>query len=210
MDASAYVRVSSKSQDLGMQRAAIERAATARGDTIKIWYEEKRSAKTMARPELDRLRSDLRTGVGSGRLYTFKLDRLTRTGVADTYKIIGEIKGAGRELIAVADNLKPGAEDIVSDVFLFALGLAARLERQAINDRIAAARDRIEGQGRRWGRPRRLDDEAVARIQGLRNAGRTIRDISIALKIPRSTVADALALSGKDAGGSGTATPLAG
>ena len=126
----------------------------------------------------------------SARMRSRKLDRLTRTGVADTFKIIGEVKAAGCELVAVADNLhlKPGAEDVVSDVFLFALGLAARLERQAINDRIAAARDRMEGQGKRWRRPCRLDDAGVQRIRLMRDAGKTIREIAIALKIPRATV----------------------
>ena len=56
----AYMRVSSRAQDLGMQRAAIEKMAAARGDTIEGWYSEKRTGKALARPELDRLRADVR------------------------------------------------------------------------------------------------------------------------------------------------------
>ena len=39
--------------------------------------------------------------------------------------------------MAVADNLtiRPGPDDIVSETLIFALALAARLERAAINDR---------------------------------------------------------------------------
>ena len=37
----AYVRVSSRAQDHATQRAAIEQAATARGDAIGAWYAEK-------------------------------------------------------------------------------------------------------------------------------------------------------------------------
>jgi hypothetical protein len=47
----AYVRVSSKGQDYPMQRHSVERAAEARGDRIGRWYLEKRSAKTIARPD---------------------------------------------------------------------------------------------------------------------------------------------------------------
>jgi DNA invertase Pin-like site-specific DNA recombinase len=189
----AYVRVSSRAQTHETQVAAIERAATARGDAVATWYAEKRSGKTIARPELDRLRADVRTGKVS-RLYVFKLDRVTRSGVADTYRVVEEIKRAGCELIAVADNLhlKPGADDIASEVFVFALSLAARLERTALNDRIAAARDRMEAQGRAWGRPRRMDDTAVARARRMRAEGRTVREIAVALKVPRSTVARAV------------------
>jgi site-specific DNA recombinase len=191
--ATAYVRVSSKAQDLSTQRDAIERAAQARGDSITTWVEEKRSAKTLARPGLDRLRADARSGLVR-RLYVFKLDRLCRTGVADTFAVLGELRAHGVEVIAVADNLhlKPGAEDITSEVFVFALGLAAKLERAAINDRISAARERVERGGGRWGRPRRLDDAAVQQARQLQQAGRSVRAISIALKVPRATVARAL------------------
>src|SRR6266849_6224685 len=81
--AAAYVRVSSRSQDHAMQRHAVERAAAARGDEVRVWYSEKRSAKVLARPVLDRLRADVRAGKVS-KLYVYRLDRLTRSGVRDT------------------------------------------------------------------------------------------------------------------------------
>jgi len=46
----AYCRVSSKAQNVATQRSAIERCASARGDTITSWYTEKLSGKTLARP----------------------------------------------------------------------------------------------------------------------------------------------------------------
>ena len=194
MSVAAYVRVSSKSQDTAMQKAAIERAAAARGDSIVAWYEEKRSGKSLQRPELDRLRKDIRTGIVK-RLYVFKLDRLTRSGVADTYRVVDELKTAGCELIAVADNLhlKASTNDLVSEVFIFALGLGAKIERQAINERIAAARDRIEAEGGRWGRPRRVSGADYDRVHRMKAEGKSIRQIAAALGIPRSTVQRALA-----------------
>jgi hypothetical protein len=88
-------------------------------------------------------------------LYVFKLDRLCRTGVADTFKIVSELRAAGVTLHAVADNLviKPGHDDIVSETLVFALSLPAKLERAAINDRIAAARTRMDAAGQPWGPP---------------------------------------------------------
>ena len=114
MIASAYIRVSSKAQHFDLQRLSIERAAAERGDQIGEWYSEKRSAKTLARLELDRLRADVRTGKVK-RVFVFKLDRLTRTGVGDTYKIIDEFKAGACELVAVAD-LSTGAEGGVVSV----------------------------------------------------------------------------------------------
>jgi len=189
----AYVRVSSRSQDTAVQRHSIERAAAARGEAIATWYEEKRSAKSLARPELERLRQNVRTGIVK-RLYTFKLDRLTRSGIADTYRVVDELKGEGCELIAVEDNLhlKPSTNDVVTDVFIFALGLGAKLERTAINERISAARERIEAEGKAWGRPTRLSQADLEQIQAMKSAGRSIRQIAAAVKCPRATVARAL------------------
>lgn len=196
--ASAYVRVSSRAQDYATQRAAIERAAAARGDVIAHWYAEKRSAKTTARPELQRLRGDARMGLLTT-LYVFKIDRLVRTGVADTFAVVDELRRAGVTLVAVSDHLRivPDHEDVTSEVVVFALGLAARLERSAINDRISAARERIEAEGGRWGRPSRVDEQMLAKARKMRAEGRTVRAVAVALKIPKSTIAGALAASEK-------------
>lgn len=193
MRAVAYLRVSSKAQDHRTQLDSIRRAAKARGDTLTATYEEKRSGKTLARPELDRLRADVRTGLVR-RVYVFKLDRVTRSGVADTYAVVSEFRAAGCELIAVADSLhlKPGTDDLQSDVFVFALGLAAKLERTAINDRIAAARARVEAEGRAWGRPERMDAATKTKARALKARGKSTRAIAVALKVPKSTIARAL------------------
>lgn len=187
MNAAAYYRVSSKAQNLAMQRSAVERAAVARGDGIRseAVYAEKRSSKTMKRPELDRLRADARAGKVR-RLYVYKYDRLCRTGIRDLLNILDELKQCGVEIIAVADVVDlngPAAEMILA-----ALAFAAQVERAAINDRIASARERIEEEGGSWGRPKRLTHAEEARVLKLRAEGRSLREIAVALKIPRSTV----------------------
>jgi DNA invertase Pin-like site-specific DNA recombinase len=173
-----------------MQKAAIERAAAARGDTIGVWYSEKRSGKLLARPELDRLRADARAGLVK-RVYLFRLDRLTRSGIRDTFEAVEELRAAGADIVTVADGFSlngPAAE-----VILAVMAWAAKMERLAINERISAARERVEADGGRWGRPPRFTEEDRARIAGMHCEGRTIREIAIAIKAPRSTVARALA-----------------
>lgn len=187
MEATAYLRVSSKAQDVKTQRHAIERAAAARGDTI-VEYEEKKSAKTMKRPELERLLADVRAGKVR-RCYVFKYDRVCRTGVRDLLNVVEEFRQHGCELIAVADVVDlagPAAEMILA-----ALAFAAKLERAAINDRISAARERVEAEGGKWGRPRRVVDIVAARR--MKAEGKSVRAIAVALKTPRATVARALA-----------------
>lgn len=188
MPVAAYVRVSSKGQDHAMQRDAIER----RGLAVDVWYAEKASAKTTDRAELKRLLADARAGLFS-ELWIFRLDRLTRSGVADTFAVVSELRRAGVTLHSVSDNvtIKPG-EDITSDVMLFALGLAASLERTARNERISAARTRMEAKGEPWGRPPRMTAAQLKTARRMRDEGRSVREIASAIGVPRATVGRAV------------------
>jgi DNA invertase Pin-like site-specific DNA recombinase len=203
MDTVGYIRVSSRSQDHASQRTAIERAATARGDTITSWFAEKKSAKTLAREELGRLRAMARAG-HVRKLYLFRLDRLARSGIRDMFEVVEELRDHGVQIVSVADGFD--LDGPASEVVLAVLAWAARMELLARSERIAAARDRLEAEGRSWGRPRRLTDGQVARVRGLAAEGRSQREIAIALKIPKSTVGRALALPQKPVADDGRAT----
>lgn len=189
MSVYAYLRVSSRAQDHATQRAAIERASAARGDTVAVWLAEKRSGGTMARPELQRLRADARAGL-VGKLYVYRLDRLTRSGIRDTFELVEELRAAGVELVTVADGFDlngPAAE-----VVLAVMAWSAKMERLAINERISDARERLEAEGRPWGRPARMGEGEVHRARELQAQGRSVREVAMAMKVPKSTVARAL------------------
>jgi DNA invertase Pin-like site-specific DNA recombinase len=194
MNATAYVRVSSKAQNLATQRRAIEQEAAKRGDVVVDWYAEKKSAGTTERLELQRLRADIAAGRVK-KVYGFRLDRFLRTGPADAFRFAEECHQAGVELVTVADglHLKPGKDDVVTSVLLFAFSLAAKLERAAVNDRIAAARERLEAEGRPWGRPSSLTPKERERIAALAADGLSHRAIAQRTRIPRSTVTLSLA-----------------
>jgi DNA invertase Pin-like site-specific DNA recombinase len=186
----AYIRVSSRGQNHATQRSAIEKVLRA-GQGDVTWYAEKRSAKTMDRPELQRLLADIRAG-HVRTLYLFKLDRLTRSGVRDTVNTVNDILSAGCTLITATDGLpplEPGKElPLTARIVLTVLALAAEMELSIKNDRIAAARDRHEEEGLPWGRPRKWDDAKAAQVRKLKAEGRSVRDIAVAVKLPRATV----------------------
>lgn len=179
----AYVRVSTKGQDLASQRDAIARAARARRHRIGRWFREKESGHTLRRPELAELRAAVRRG-DVQTLYVFRLDRLTRSGIRDTLELVEEFRAAGCELVTVADGF--GLSGAAADVVIAVMAWAAQMERAAIGERIAAARARAKS----WGRPRRRVD--VARARELAAKGKSIRQIAAALKVPRATLARAL------------------
>lgn len=187
----AYLRVSTEKQDWKLQRDAVTRAAAARGDRIskRHWFEEKKSGSTIDRPVLAKLRAAVRAGV-VGRVYVFKIDRLTRSGIRDTLAVVEEFRRAGAELVSVADGFDLSGH--AAEVVLSVMAWAAQMERRAIGDRIKAARVRVEAAGGRWGRPRRMDPATLERARAMRKKKKTLREIAQALKVPRSTLSDAL------------------
>jgi DNA invertase Pin-like site-specific DNA recombinase len=189
----AYVRVSSKTQDYQTQIDAISRAAAARGDVITHWYEEKRSGKSLDRPKLAELQAYAQLG-GLVKVYVFRIDRLTRRGIRDTLSIVEALRQCGCAVVSVADGF--ALDGPAGDVVLAVMAWAAQMERQALSDRISAARERVEAAGGSWGRPRRIDPGTIERARAMVAEGLTIREISAALKVPRATLGRALSQKG--------------
>lgn len=183
----AYVRVSSKAQNFKTQVESLKRAASLRGERIELWFKEKQSGRNLEREALRELLQRVRAAE-IRKLYTFSLDRLTRSGIKDTLEILEILKANACQLQTVADDIDWHGPH--ADIICAALAYAARLQRLSICENIAAARLRVEAEGGRWGRPRRADAARVRRILELRGKKRSIRVISAALKVPRSTVAD--------------------
>lgn len=187
--AAAYVRVSSASQDAGMQRDAIERARTSRGEPLLIWYEDTMSGAMRKRPGLESLRSDVRKGLIQ-RLYVWRLDRLGRTGIRDTLELVEELRAHGCKLITLADGFD--VDGPAGEVVLAVIAWAAKMERLAIRERLDEARERAKASGKSWGRPTRMTREQVKDARAMHELGRSVREIAVALKVPRSTVMRAL------------------
>jgi len=187
--AAGYIRVSSKAQSFELQRYALQRAAAARGDELEL-REEKRTGEEFARPVLDQLRTQIRAGLVR-RLYVFRLDRLTRTGIRDTFELLEEIRKHGCELLTVSDGFDltgPFAEPLIA-----MMAWAAKLENHVRRERQAAARERMAASGERWGRPPRLSTELLGKARVMRGEGKSLRTIAVALKVPRATLGRALA-----------------
>lgn len=185
----AYVRVSSQSQTLAMQRDAIARAAKARGHDIAEWYAEKVTGGAAHPPELVRLLSDARAGRYT-LVYVYRLDRLSRRGIRDMVAIVEQLRGHGCAVASLADGFD--LDGPAAEVVLAVLAWAAKMERLAIGERIAEARRHVEAKGGAWGRPRRMSAAQVEKARALKSSGRTNRQISAALKIPLATLSRAV------------------
>jgi DNA invertase Pin-like site-specific DNA recombinase len=115
--------------------------------------------------------------------------------VRDTLELVDEFRRHGTEITTISDGFDlsgPAAE-----IVLRVMAWAAKMERIAINERIAVARERVEAEGGSWGRPTRLDQEARGHLAQLRRDGKSIRQIAIQLGVSKSAVARALRMSPK-------------
>jgi len=179
----AYIRVSSRSQDHTYQRTEIERACRARGDAIGEWFADVASGRTMQRPELEALRVAARAGKVE-RLWVWRLDRLTRSGIVDTLSILQEFQGAGCTVHSVADGFD--LQGPAAEIVLAVLAWAAQTEREKIAENVAAARARMAREGRTWGNPP-LAPELRSMALALRAQGKTNRQIARELGIGKSS-----------------------
>lgn len=189
----AYIRTSSKAQELATQRDAITRACEARGLSVDEWFAEQVSTRKEL-PELRRLQKLAGAGVFS-MLFVFRLDRLSRGTICEMLNLLQGFKGYGCQVVSVADGLPldgPFGEFIVS-----AIAMCAGMEREAISNRVASARARVEASGGSWGRPSVIDDAKRERITNMKAKGYSVRKISRLVKVPTSTVFDFLKASGK-------------
>jgi len=176
-----------------MQRSAIETAAKARGIELAEFCEEKASGRKLARPVLNELRAAVQRGEVSD-LFVYRVDRLTRSGIRDTLAVVEELRKNGCTLHTVADGFDPSGPG--AELVLAVLAWAAEMERSVISERIKSARERVERQGGRWGRPRKIDPGTLSRMRTAKKEGKTIRQVSKAFKVPRATVQRALAQKG--------------
>jgi DNA invertase Pin-like site-specific DNA recombinase len=180
-----YIRVSTRSQDYSYQRAAIDAAARARGDAVGVWFADVASGSSLERPELARLRAALDAG-RLGRVWVWRLDRLTRSGIADTLECVSHVRRCGAELVSVADQVALDGGP-AGELVLAVLAWCAQLERTKIRENQDAARARMSLEGRSWGRPP-LPPTVRDAVIAAASHGFSRREIARQLKVSKSYV----------------------
>lgn len=181
----AYVRVSSASQSVATQRDAIVQLARGRGESIERWFVEQQGGHSLARPKLDELRAAVRRR-DIGRVYVYALDRVTRSGIRDTFAVVDEFRSRRCELVSVIDSFAFAGP--TADITLAVLAWSAEQERRRIGERISAARERVEREGGTWGRPAAVAPKVAREIWDLRRRGESLRAIATLLGVGKSTV----------------------
>ena len=183
-----YVRVSSRQQDHASQLPDLERWAAAHDGRVE-WFKDKFTGKTMDRPGMERLLTDLRAGKLE-RIVVWRLDRLGRTtrGLCQLFDELGERKV---DLVSLKDGFSLASP--AGRLHAGILASVAEYETEVRAERIAAGQAVARRRGKKWGGSKpgwrwKVSDEQVTAIHEMRAAGRKVTHIAGVTGLSRPTV----------------------
>jgi DNA invertase Pin-like site-specific DNA recombinase len=172
-----YVRVSTVSQTLAQQQAALEVAGVAKT------FSDTMSGARDDRPGLKALLEYVREG---DTVVVWKLDRLGR----NTLHILETVKALtdrGVTLISTTDGID--SSTAAGRMVIGVLASMAEFERELIKERTALKREASRANGTKFGRPRKVDDsEHIATAKRMKADGHSGRDIAKYLGVSRATL----------------------
>lgn len=195
LSAIGYMRVSTDKQDIENQRAAINAAAAREG--IKIDFQEETISSRKTDRAIFKIIENLKAGQG---IVVYELSRLGRS-MLEVYSMIDSIKKKGGWLWSLTPELKigRGENEIVANCTVFALSLAADIERKLISERTKAALKVKKEMGMSLGRPKgqgvKVNKSVIAAGYNMKDilafhaAGMNPAQIGRLIKVHRHTVA---------------------
>ena len=182
-----YSRVSTQKRDQKpeVQVAELRRYCKARGFKIEHEIVDRASGGTDDRQGFKRLLQLVRSREVDA-VVVVKLDRLFRS-LKHLVNTLSEFEALGVKFIATRDQV-----DLTTPagrMFVQILGSLAEFERELIRERILLGLDHARSQGKRLGRPKLNDDEAV---QELRGQGLSYQAIERRLGVSKGAVCRAI------------------
>ena len=172
-----YARVSTTDQNPQLQLDALRDAGASR-----IFTDHGVSGSTARRPELDACLDHLREG---DVLTVWKLDRLGRN-TQHVLAVVDELTSRGIGFRSLTEGLH--TDGPMGTAMLTIMAAFAQLERDTMIERTRAGLAAAAANGRKGGRPRKVDDADAAKARKLREKGITATDIAKMLGVSRATV----------------------
>lgn len=183
-----YCRISTTEQDINLQLTDLRRYCHSREWIIqKEYLDIGISGSKESRPSLDALMTDSRKRCFDIVL-VWRFDRFARSS-RHLAIALDEFGHLGIDFVSYNEQLDTSGP--MGKAMFTIIGAMAELERGIIAERVRAGLRRAREKGKIFGRPRvEISPETLKDMQ---KRGYSVRKMSIALKIPRSTVHDKLA-----------------
>ena len=183
-----YARVSTKDKEQNPENQLIRLREYCKN---RSWdfreYVDYASGSKVDREGLHMLMDDLMELDG---ILVLRLDRFGRS-LRNLLDLLDRIRKKGKFFEAIDQGLKISEKkDPMNDFMLSILGAAAEFERELISERVRDGMARARKENKKIGRPVVLEQKGIkiSELINLKDEGKSIREISQALKIKRSTV----------------------
>jgi DNA invertase Pin-like site-specific DNA recombinase len=172
-----YTRISTVSQTLVQQNAALEAAGVTKT------FSDTMSGARDDRPGLSELLAYVREG---DNVVVWKLDRLGRNTlhILETVKALTE---RGVTLVSTTDGID--SSTAAGRMMIGVLGSLAEYERELVKERTALKRQASRANGTKFGRPKKVADAShIATAKRMKADGHTAKDIAKYLGVSRATL----------------------
>ncbi|MCW8139545.1 MAG: recombinase family protein, partial [Planctomycetota bacterium] len=146
------------------------------------------SGATDRRPALDRMLAAVRTGDVDVVAFT-ALDRLGRS-LSHLVRLFDEFRELGVNVVATKQPIDTTTP--VGVLIFQILAAVAQFERELVRERVKAALRKAVASGKKIGRPQRWTMAQADRAMALRVAGRSWREVAMAVGLPVRTVRRAI------------------
>lgn len=172
-----YARVSTSDQNPQLQLDALDEAGA-----VRVFTDQGVSGSKANRPQLDACLDHLREG---DVLTVWKLDRLGRN-TQHVLAVVDELTSRGIGFRSITEGLH--TEGAMGKAMLTIMAAFAQLERDTMIERTRAGLAAAAANGRKGGRPRKVDDADAAKARQLKKKGINATDIAKMLGVSRATV----------------------
>ena len=189
MKVALYTRVSTNDQSVEMQLSDLRRYCEQRGfDIYKEYCDEGISGTKDRRPALDELMADARKRKFDAVL-CWRFDRFARS-TKHLITALEEFGHLGIEFISYQENIDTSSP--LGKAIFTIVSAIAELERNIIVERVKAGIRRAKENGKRLGRPKRLDLN-VEELRKMRDQGLSFKKIGDRVKACPATIYQILA-----------------
>jgi DNA invertase Pin-like site-specific DNA recombinase len=173
--AAIYARCSTVEQFPENQIRVLRELAERNGDTLISEFVDKGISGTRRdRDALNQMLSSARSRKFS-KLYVVSIDRLSRS-TKDLIETVETLNSLGITIVFQRENID--TTSAMGQFFLTVLGSLAQFEREIMRERIKQGIDRAKSQGKKMGRPSKLNDSLRSAVKLLYTKGASVRTIA--------------------------------
>jgi DNA invertase Pin-like site-specific DNA recombinase len=195
MRAGIYTRVSTESQSVDMQLFDLRAFTKQRGlEVYREYCDIGVSGSRDSRLQLDMLMDDARKKK-IGTVVVWKFDRFARS-TRHLINALHEFNHLRVHFISYMENIDTSSP--AGKVLFTMISAMAEFERDLIRERVKAGLNNARSKGIRLGRPSILTDEMRDDVKGMRERGKSIREIARELKVSPALVHKTLSIFERD------------